>query len=190
MGMASVKCIGLAAAAVGASAVAHAQWPPAAEFELKPSPLESFAARPAAFVAWSKPVGEIDGEYDKATFTALTIADRAGGTGMRGVRIDLAHKVPREVCDYKYTAWNIMCRRSNAAVYIEEDRLEEVRAGVARGAARLRPWQFISSYTGQNIQGQSRTGIILCGYDFPGLQPHELAALFARAIEDLKAAPR
>ncbi len=83
-----------------------------------------------------------------------------------------------------------MCRRSNAAVYIEEDRLEDVRAGVARGAASLRPWEFISSYTGRDTQGQPATGIILCGYDFPGLHPGELAALFGRAIEDLKSAPR
>jgi hypothetical protein len=109
---------------------------------------------------------------------------------MRGVRIDLVHRISHPVCDYKYTPWNIMCRRSNAAVYVEEDRLEEVRAGVARGAAVLRPWEFISSYTGQDIQRQPATGIILCGYEFPGLQPRELAALFGRAIEALKAAPR
>ena len=190
MGLTSVKLIWLVAAAAGASATAHAQWPPAAQFELQPSPLEAFAARPAASVAWSKAIGEIEGKYDRATFTALSIADKTGGIRMRGVHIDLAHKVPVEVCDYKYTAWNIMCRRSNAAVYIEEDRLEEVRAGVARGAAGLRPWEFISSYTGQDIQGQPTMGITLCGYEFPGLQRRELAALFAQAIEDLKAAPR
>jgi hypothetical protein len=73
MDIASVKRLALAA--VAASSLAYAQWPSPAQFALEPSPLEAFTARPAASVAWSSAIGEIEGKYAKATFTALSAAD-------------------------------------------------------------------------------------------------------------------
>jgi hypothetical protein len=110
---------------------------------------------------------------------------------MRGLRIGLAHLVTHPVCDYKNLDWNVLCRRSNAAVFIEEDKLEAVRAEVAHGAAALRPWESINTYGGQDgLQGRPVSGIILCGYDFPDLQPNELAGALGRAIAELNRAPR
>jgi aspartate/tyrosine/aromatic aminotransferase len=72
-----------------------------------------------------------------------------------------------------------MCERANAAVYVEEQRLEEVRNWIGRGAAELRPMEFISAST---------SGLIVCGYQFSDREPSELAALFTRAIAELKEA--
>ncbi len=71
-----------------------------------------------------------------------------------------------------------------------EDRLEPVRYGITRGAAELRPFEFISHYESHDASGLLSSGIILCGYDFPDLPSRDLAALFARSISELKEAPR
>jgi len=82
-----------------------------------------------------------------------------------------------------------MCQRANAAVYIEEGRLEEILNGIKRGAATLRPMEIIGQYwTTKPLQAS--TGLIVCGYQFSDRQPGELAELFTRAIADLKTAPR
>jgi len=72
-----------------------------------------------------------------------------------------------------------MCQRPNAAVYVEEERLETVHDGIKLGAAELRPFEFIS---------WSSSGLIVCGYQFSDRQPTDLAALLARAIAELKVA--
>jgi hypothetical protein len=80
-------------------------------------------------------------------------------------------------------AWTIMCKRANAAVYVEEGRLEEVRNMLKRGGTVLRPWEFISHYT-----STFSSGLIVCGYQFSYRRGSELAALFTRAIAELKEA--
>lgn len=153
------------------------------EPSLSPSPLEAFAARPAAKVVWSKMIGRLEGSEARATLTALRIEDAAATPSvMRGLRIDLARAHTGQAeCDWKYLAWKIMCERANAAVYVEEERLEEVRNGVGRGAAQLRPMEFISAST---------SGLIACGYQFSHSSPYELAALFTRGIAELKESSR
>lgn len=79
-----------------------------------------------------------------------------------------------------------MCQHANAAVYVEEGRLETVRHGIERGAAELRPWEFISQFGGSHVSG----GLIVCGYQFSDRRPQDLAALFSNAIAELKAASR
>ncbi len=79
-----------------------------------------------------------------------------------------------------------MCQRANAAVYVEEGRLETVRNEIGRGAAELRPWEYISQYGGSQVSG----GLIVCGYQLSDHRPRELAALFTRAIAELGAASR
>ena len=100
----------------------------------------------------------------------------------------LFRSVANPSCDWKYVAWTIMCKRANAAVYVEEERLEEVRNRIERGAAELRPWEFISQYesTVGSVQVSSR--LIVCGYQFADRRGSELAALFTRAIAELKEA--
>ncbi|HEV8715430.1 MAG TPA: hypothetical protein VGX03_21700 [Candidatus Binatia bacterium] len=159
--------------------------------ELLPSPLEAFAARSTATVVWSKLIGRLDSQEARATITALIIEDTISTpTVMRGLRIDLEHTVANPSCDWKYVAWAIMCKRANAAVYVEEGRLEEVRNRLERGAAELRPWEFISQYESSVGSVQVSSGLIICGYQFAHRRRSELAALFTRAIAELRAASR
>jgi hypothetical protein len=78
-----------------------------------------------------------------------------------------------------------MCQRANAAVYVEEGRLETVRYGIERGAAELRPREYISQFG-----GSYGSGLIVCGYQFSDRRPQDLAALFTNAIAELNTAPR
>ena len=159
--------------------------------DLPPSPLEAFAARPTATVVWSKLIGHLESRETRATVTTLIIEDAAAPPGtMRGLRIDLAHRLDNPRCEWKYEAWRIMCQRANAAVYIEESRLPAVRNGIQRsGTAQLRPMEFISQYR-TNAGGHESTGLIVCGYRFADVQPGELAALLTLAIDELKVASR
>ena len=187
-----VCSIAVAACALSAAPFAAPgnQQPSAKPKDLPPSPLEAFAARSTAKVVWSKTVGQLESQEARATITALTIEDNtATPSVMRGLRIDLAHKVANPTCDYKYSAWRIMCERPNAAVYVEEARLEKARDGILRGAAELRHMEFISRYE-TTAPGQAAFGLIVCGYPFSNRQPDELAVLFTRGIAELKGAPR
>lgn len=152
---------------------------------LEPTPLEAFAGRHTAHVNWSKVIGRLDSQESRATLTALIVEDETSEPSvMRGVRIDLAHIGATARCDWKYSAWRIMCQRANAAVYIEEGRLRAVQNGIERGAAQLRPMEFISQYS-TNATGVASTGLIVCGYQFSDRQPGDLAELFTRAIAEL-----
>lgn len=156
---------------------------------LLPSPLEAFASRSTAKVVWSKTIGHLDSRDAQATLTVISLEDQTTAASMmRGLRIDLVHNGATS-CDLIYTAWRIMCERPNAAVYVEEGRLEEVRNGIEHGAAELRPFEFISKYGKQDASRVRSTGLIVCGYTFSDRQPNELAELFTRAIAELKARP-
>jgi len=157
--------------------------------ELAPTPLEAFAARPGAMVVWSSTIGQIEGPEARATVVAVAIEDASSTPRViRGVRIDLAHLQPNPDCNLRYRAWAILCARANAAVYLEEDRLERVRAGVERGAAEAHPGNFISAF--RRGGGQPGSGLIICGYTLEGRQPEEFVALLARGILALRDAPR
>jgi hypothetical protein len=87
---------------------------------LQPAPLEAFAGRSAAQVTWSKVVGGLESQDARATVTAILVEDKTSKPGVRrGIRIDLAHIGPTPRCEWKYTAWKIMCQRANAAIYKE-----------------------------------------------------------------------
>jgi len=132
--------------------------------DLPPSPLEAFAARPTAKVTLTKTVGTFDSSKSRATVAIVIVEDPdASPKILRGVRIDLAHKDAAPHCNWMYAAWQIMCRRPNAAVYIEEARLEAVRGTLMRGGAELRHMEFISEYDST----LPAFGLIVCGYDFP-----------------------
>jgi hypothetical protein len=152
--------------------------------ELAPSPLEAFAARATATVVWSKLIGRLESPESRAIVTALIVEDATTTPRvMRGLRIDLAHIGAPPSCNWNYVAWRIMCKRANAAVYVDEGRLEEVRSMLKRGSAVLRPWEFISHFT-----STFSSGLIVCGYQFSYCRGSELAALFTRAIAELKEA--
>jgi len=157
---------------------------------LQPTPLEAFAGRPTAQVTWSKVIGRLESQESRATITALIVEDEAGGPSvMRGIRVDLAHVGRAPSCEWKYTAWRAMCQRADAAVYIEEGRLAAVRDGLRRGAAQLRPMEFISQYR-VNAGGRASAGLIICGYQFSGRGRGDLVELFTQAMSELKTAPR
>jgi hypothetical protein len=187
-----VFCVaGFAVSSVARAAAPANQQKDEQPSELPPSPFEAFAARATATVVWSKLIGRLKGPESRATVTALILEDAtATPRVMRGLRIDLAHIGAPPSCDWKYVAWTIMCKRANAAVYVEEGRLEEVRNMLKRDqSAVLRPMEFISHYgTSLPVPGQASTGLIVCGYQFSDRRGSELAALFARAIAELKEA--
>ncbi|HET8669548.1 MAG TPA: hypothetical protein VFM05_02670 [Candidatus Saccharimonadales bacterium] len=159
-------------------------------YSLQPTPLEAFAGRPTARVTWSKLIGSLESQESRATITAIIVEDKTSKPSvMRGIRVSLAHVGPTPSCDWKYTAWKIMCQRANAAVYIEEERLESVRNRIKLGAAQLRSMEFISQYR-MIAPGREATGLMVCGYKFSDRQPEDLAELFTRAIGELKAIPR
>ena len=162
----------------------------AAQAALAPSPLEAFAARSTANVLWSITLGRLDSRDALATFTLVSIEDPAAAKVMRGLRIDLAHVGGPPACDWKYEAWQIMCQRKNAAVYVEEDRLEQVRNAIAKGAAELRPSEYISEFRSGGSGRSASTGLIICGYQFADRQPAEVAAIFTQAIAQLKTSSR
>ncbi len=158
--------------------------------ELPQSRLEAFAARPTTEVVWSKMIGRLESQGARAVITALILQDTTSTPSvMRGIRIDLTHTVANPSCSWKYVAWTLMCKRANAAVYVEDGQLEAVRRSIERGAAQLRPCDQISHYKVE-APGQVSTGLIVCGYQFADRQPAELAELFKRAIAELRAAPR
>ena len=166
--------------------IGFAQVNPRPSFE--PSPLEVFAGRPTARVTWSKEIGRLESE-SRATVTALIVEDVTSEPSvMRFIRVDLAHIGAHPTCDWKVSAWRIMCERDNAAFYVEEGRLEAVANDIKRGAAKLRPLEFIAQYHTTNPL-QASTGLIVCGYQFSDRRPGDLAELFTRAIAELKAAP-
>ena len=154
-----------------------------------PSPLEAFAARSTATVVWSKQIGVLESQESRATVTALIVEDPSTLDIMRGLRIDLVHTVPDPNCDMIYVAWRIMCQRANAAVYVEEGRLEDVRKGLEGRAAELRPGEGISEYESWVGSVQRSRGLIVCGYQFSDRRGSDLATLFTRAIAELKQAP-
>ena len=157
---------------------------------LEPTLLEAFAGRPTAHVTWSEVIGSLESQESRATVIALVVEDQTSDPSvMRGIRVDLAHIGATPNCDWKYWSWRIMCQRPNAAIFIEEGRLERVRNGVKRGAAELRSMEFISKYS-MTGPGRETTGLIVCGYKFSERQPAELAELFTSAIAKLKDAPR
>jgi|SRR5215471_163807 len=158
--------------------------------DLPKSPLEAFATRSTAKVTWSKMIGQFESQESRATITALIVEDTTRKPSiMRGLRMDLAHIGATPSCDHKYTAWTIMCKRVNAAIYVEEGRLERVRNDINRGVAELRPMEFISQYS-VNAPGRVSMGLIVCGYQFSGRAPGDLAELFTRAIAELRAESR
>jgi hypothetical protein len=188
-----VSLVVLCLAGFAVSTVAHAAAPANQQndeqpSELPSSPLEAFAARPTTTVVWSKLIGRLEAPESRATVTALIVEDAtATPRVMRGLRIDLAHIGAPPSCDWKYVAWRIMCQRSNAAIYVEEGRLEKVRNSLERGGVELRPMEFISHYTST---GSGSSGLIVCGYQFSYRRGSELAALFTRAIAALKESSR
>ncbi len=122
--------------------------------DLPQSSLEAFASRPTTEVAWSKVIGNLESEKARATITALILRDTTSTPSvMRGVRVDLAHTVANPSCSWKYVAWSLMCKRTNAAIFIEDGQLEGVSRSIGRrrAAAPLRsnlPLQVGGSGTG------------------------------------------
>lgn len=170
---------------------ASAQGTPEPANYSQPSAFEASVIRPTARVVWSKMIGRLESEYARATITALILEDTTIAPSIkRGVRVDLAHRIASPVCNWKYLAWDVMCRRANPAVYIEDDELEAVRKGIERGAVEIRPYGYISQYGGRQDSSERGSGLIVCGYEFPGIEASEISALFTQAIAELRAASR
>lgn len=150
--------------------------------DLSPSPFEAFTTRSTSKVVWSKMIGRLAAPEISVTVNALVASDSSDEKRvMRGIRLDLSRTGTKGGCDWKYDAWTIMCNRANTAVYVTEDQLEQVRNSLTKGAAEIRPCDFIS---------QSSTGLIVCGYELRNATSGDLAELLTAAISELKTAPR
>ena len=185
---AAISVLGSSLRLIGPVAAQENQPQTASRANLPPSPLEAFAARSTAKVVWSKSVGRLESKGARATITALVVEDVTSSPSlMRGLRIDLAHGEATPGCDWKNWAWRIMCERPNAAVYVEEAQLQEVRKGQELGAAELRPMEFISWYEKSVNSGAGmillEKGLIVCGYQFSDREPKDLAALLTQGID-------
>ena len=150
---------------------------------LEPTPLEALAQRPDARTVWSRFVGRLDGGTASAIVSAVTIEGFAGTRTLRGVRIDLRHEGARPRCDLMHVEWAVMCDREQAAVFIEEERLERFRAAVLAGQAEIHPghrWGVTHFSSGGG------DGILIAGYSLYGRELADLADLLARSATQLQ----
>ena len=156
---------------------------------LDPTPLEAAAGQTGSRLAWTKFAGRLDGRVASAIVTAIAVeTPGAEPKIMRGVRIELRFegKRPRS-CDLIYVEWSILCAKDDAAMYIEESRLVEVRNAILRCCATIHPGHGpgITTFSA----GHDR-GLLIGGYELFGRQPSDLAAMLDTAAELLKGAPR
>ena len=159
---------------------------------LEPTPLEAFVAQSGARLKWTKFAGRLDGRVASAIVTAIVVeSPDADPKIMRGVRIELRHEGKRPSCNLIYVEWAILCERDNAAVYIEESRLAEVRAAVLRGAAEIHRGQGagISRFGFSGPRGEGG-GMLIGGYTFYEKEPADVVALLDAALALLTDAPR
>ena len=123
---------------------------------LAPTSLEAFAMQPDARTTWSKFIGRLEGGTASAIISAVAW-ERAGATPrtMRGIRIELRHEGLRPSCDLRYVEWAVMCDREQAVAYVEEDRLEDLRAGALNGPRR----GARRSSNGRHLVSEQRGGL-------------------------------
>jgi hypothetical protein len=160
--------------------------------ELTPTALEAFAARPGAKVIWSKEVGQLEGSAARATLSAIAIEDPSSTPRlMRGVRIDLTHRVANPDCNLRYWDWAIVCARPNAALFLDESDLSRAHQTMAeKGIARVYAG-YSGGITHFRVGGSLEpSGLIVVGYTLDGRRPQELTALLEQAIAALEGAPR
>ena len=160
--------------------------------ELTPTALEAFAARPGATVIWSRAIGQLEARAARATLSVIAIEDPTSTPRlMRGVRIDLAHRVANPDCNLRYWDWAIVCARPNAALFLDERDLARARQTMAeKGVAQVHPG-FGGGITHFRMGGSVKpSGLIIVGYTLDGSQPEQLTALFEQALAALADAPR
>jgi hypothetical protein len=154
--------------------------------------LESAAERPGAQLIWSSEVGRLESGATRAVFTVLAIEDPArAGHQLRGIRV--AASSPD---------WN-------GTIYVEEPQLEQLKAKVdlwATGAGRASRTASNMIYSSacpgdENLhlpmsfavifRWQAADELLLAGAGYPSLSftgptPSSIAAIFARATDELK----
>jgi len=159
------------------------------KYTLEPTPLEALATAPDAMTTWSQFLGKLDGGNNFALMTAIAVqSTTAPDTKLRGVGIELRHDGPARDCWLKHVEWTVMCEREQAAVFIEEDRLDAVLAAIRRGNAEAHPGHGSGITTFGSSNG--RWGVLFCGYELQGRSLDEVAAMLDAAALALKAAPR
>jgi hypothetical protein len=151
----------------------------------EPTPLEAFASRPTAIVAWANPVGRLESSDSRAIVTALALEDRDSEETMRGLRVDLVHLRPPQSCTLRFWSHSVLCGRANAAIFFEEGVLPRVRDGVVRGNAEH---NLIISYRSR-MRNTERIGLIIGGYQFADRERSELVTLIEQGISQLEGAP-
>lgn len=156
---------------------------------LEPTPLEAAVGQTGARLTWTKFAGRLDGRVASAIVTAIAVeTPGADPKIMRGVRIELRHEGKRPNCNLSHVKWAILCSRDDAALYIEESRLPEVRAALLRGSAEIHrghPAGITTFYSSSN-----GGGILVGGYSLYDRQLAELMTMLDTAADLLRDAPR
>ena len=157
---------------------------------LEPTPLEAAVAQDGARLTWTKFAGRLESRVASAIVTAIAVETPGTAKIMRGVRIELRHEGNRPAsCNLIDVEWAILCARDNAALYIEESQLTEVRNAVLRCCASIHKGHGAGITTfGPTSRGDA--GLLIGGYTFDGRQPSELASLLDAAAALLADAPR
>ena len=155
---------------------------------LEPTPLEAFVAEPGARLKWTKFAGRLDGRVASAIVTAIVVEAPTEPKIMRGVRVELRHEGLRGDRNLIMVEWAVLCGRDNAALYIEESRLPEVRAAVLDGAASIHRGHGagIVRFGTNGVW----SGMLIGGYTFNDKQPADVVAMLDAASALLKDAPR
>lgn len=143
-----------------------------------PNPFEQFANQAGTQVVWSVPAGELESSHSHALVTAVVLANNAATQGqtMKGVRIDLRHLDLTHSCDSIFRLQAVLCAAPSAALWFEQNTLNDLRVGLARGNYD----NLIVSYRSSRPLAKA-TGLLLGGYDFDGRAPDDLTALIEQA---------
>ena len=142
---------------------------------------EAFAKGQGVWTLWIQPTGELNSVASRAAMYAVVLADSTGTT-RRGLRIDLRHRTANVTCP-QLTHGRSLCAEPNPAIWLEEDDLDRVRAGVVRGNFD----NLIGRYWGS--EPRPGHGLKIGGFTFADRTLEEVLSLLDRGRKALASAP-
>ena len=162
----------------------------------QPTPLEAFAKQPTSHIAWSNEAGRIDSKEAHAVITALVVEDTAQPPDrLRGIRIDLSDQDGK---DQVYLGEETLGTLRDAMDQISRDAPNGCSRS-SNGACFVGSCLFryadgtpsVHTLAAAHYFQQGSSGLVLDTlgvgrFWFPDQDAAQLAAAFARAIDQLK----